>query len=274
MRKLIISLCLFALPAAYSFGQVNVSGVMGSDGYSVLRADVSTGLLIVPGLDVYASYALFQADDMSSMSRYAAGARYQLPFIELLSVGAEAGWQPKANQYSNYWTSVYGSLNLHELLFHLVPTDELKLDLGYRRTAHSFYNPEASATQNDIYAKLFQRTGGFDASVNFTKAISYSGDTNQTPPWLDVPGFVFVASGFLDYTLGANAGYTYKFIRPYAAYNFLKRKEITDTDTLGLGLIVQIAGVSVNGSVEWYNFSRNTEFRERFFSLSAGVNFL
>ena len=263
------------MPAAFSFGQVNVSGVMGSDGYSVLRARLDTGLLFVPGLNMHLKYELFQSDNMpSDMSRYAAGISYDVPFIELLEVGAEAGWQPKANQYSNYWYDIYGSVNLHEVLFRLVPTDELKLSLGYKQTAHSFYSPDAGVRQSDIYATLFQRTGGFDASLNFAKAVNYSGDLSQVPPWLDVPGFIFVSAGFLDYTLGANAGYTYKFIRPYAAYNFLKRKDIADTDTFGLGLTVRFAGLNVNGSVEWYNFSRNTENRERFFSLSAGVNFL
>jgi len=276
MKKLFIALCLLTLPLAYGHGQLTASGVMGSDGYSVLRARFDTGVLFIPGLKMHLGYALAQQDGISDMSRYSAGLAYDIPFIDLLEVGAQGGWQPKANQYSNYWYDVYAALNLHEVLFRLAPVDALKLSLGYRHTYHTFHHttPNTNVQQGDIYATLFQRTGGFDASVTYAKAINYQGDTSYNPPWLDVPGFVSVASGYLDYSLGANAGYTYKFIRPYAAYTLLKRKNLSETDTFGMGLVVQLAGISVNGAVEWFNFSRNTEFRERFFSFSAGVSFL
>ncbi|MDR1123522.1 MAG: hypothetical protein LBL61_02755 [Elusimicrobiota bacterium] len=275
MKKLTVILSLLILPAAFSFGQLSVSGVAGSDGYQVLRASFTTGLFLVPGLSAHAKYALFQRDEMSDMSRYALGLDYQLPFIEIAEVGAEAGYQPKANQYSSYYYDLHGAVDLHEILFRLVPTDELKLGLGVRETRHSFYyNPDTNVNETDIYAYLYQKTGGFDAMINFTKAIHYSADTNEVPPWLDMPGFVSVTSGYLDYSFGANAGYTYKFIRPYIAYNYLKIKDSAeDTDDLGLGLTVQIAGVNINGSVEWLNFSKNTASRprERYLSLSAGV---
>jgi hypothetical protein len=164
---------------------------------------------------------------------------------------------------------------LHEILFRLVPTDELKFGIGMRETRHSFYDPiDSHLNETDVYAYLYQQTGGFDTKVSFTKAVNYSADTDSTdpPPWLDIPGFISVTRGYLDYSFGANAGYTYKFLRPYAAYNFLKIKGAAqDTDDLSLGLTVQIAGVNINGAVEWLNFSRNTENRQRYFSLSAGV---
>jgi hypothetical protein len=278
MKKAALVLSLLFLPLAYSFGQLSVSGVAGSDGYQVLRASFDTSLFIVPGLSAQAKYAMYEHDEMSStMSRYALGLNYQLPFIEIAEVGAEFGYQPKANQYSAYYYDIHGALDLHEILFRLVPTDELKLGLGVRETRHSFYDPESHVNETDIYTYLYQKTGGLDTKVSFTKAVNYSADTNSTnpPPWLDVPGFISVTNGYLDYSLGASAGYTYKFIRPYVAYNFLKIKgSAKDTDDLSLGLTVQIAGVNINGAVEWLNFSQNTADRQRYFSLSAGVKLL
>jgi hypothetical protein len=248
MKKLIIVLSLLILPMAFSFGQLSVSGVAGNDGYQVLRASFDTSLFIVPGLSAQAKYALFQHDNQSDMSRYALGLNYHLPFIEIAEVGAEAGYQPKANQYSAYYYDLHGALDLHEILFRIVPTDELKLGLGMRETRHSFYDPDTNVNETDVYAYLYQQTDGFDTKVSFTKAVHYSADTTGAPPWLDIPGFISVTSGYLDYSLGANAGYTYKFLRPYAAYNFLKTKSnADDTDDLSLGLTVQIAGVNING---------------------------
>jgi hypothetical protein len=274
MKKLTIILSLLILPAVFSFGQLSVSGLAGKDGYQVLRASFDTSLSIVPGLSAQAKYAMYERDEMSAMSRYALGLNYHLPFIEIAEVGAEFGYQPKANQYSAYYYDVHGALDLHEILFRLVPTDELKLGLGMRETRHSFYDPDNHVNETDVYAYLYQQTGGFDTTLNFTKALNYSQDDGRTPPWLDIPGFISVYGGYMDYSLGASAGYTYKFIRPYVAYNFLKTKNSYDTDDLSLGLTVQIAGVNINGAVEWLNFSRNTENRQRYFSLSAGVKFL
>jgi hypothetical protein len=276
MKKLIIVLSLLSLPLAHSFGQLSVSGVAGKDGYQVLRASFDTSLLLVPGLSAQAKYAVFQHDAQSTMSRYALGVNYHLPFIEIAEVGAEAGFQPKANQYSAFYYDLHAAADLHELLFRLVPTDALKLGLGMRETKHSFYDPDSNLNETDIYTYLYQQTGGFDTTVRFTKAVNYSEDIgNRAPMWLDIPGFISVYGGYLDYSLGASAGYTYKFLRPYVAYNFLKIKgQAEDSDDLSLGLTVQIAGVNVNGAVEWINFSKNTEHREHYFSLSAGVKFL
>lgn len=273
MRKLIISLALLILPIAYSFGQLSVSGVTGSDGYSVLRGSYTTGLL-APGLSLTGKYARYSHDDISTMSRYAVGASYDVPFIDILSVGAEAGFQPKANQYSNYYLDIYGALNIETLLFRVLPTDELQIGLGYKQTFHSFYNPDYDVDEGDIYAFIYQRTGGFDTSVNFSKAIKFDGDKNTTPPWLDIPNFVSVYEGYLDYSVGASAGYTYKVVRPYAAYNYLKTDNSYSTDDFRLGIILSIAPVSINGSVEWLNFTKNSSDRKVLYSLSAGVKIL
>ncbi|MDR0646605.1 MAG: hypothetical protein LBG46_06635 [Elusimicrobiota bacterium] len=276
MKKSALVLSLLLLPFAYGFGQLSVSGVAGNNGYQVLRASFDTSLFIVPGLSAQAKYAMYERDEQSTMSRYALGLNYHLPFIEIAEVGAEFGYQPKAEGYSAYYYDIHGALDLHEILFRLVPTDELKLGLGVRETRHSFYDPDNHVNETDIYTYLYQQTGGLDTTINFTKAVNYSDDTSgEIPKWLDIPGFISVYGGYMDYSLGASAGYTYKFIRPYVAYNFLKTKSSADdTDDLSLGLTVQIAGVNVNGAVEWINFSRNTEGRQRYFSLSAGVKFL
>jgi hypothetical protein len=274
MRKLALSICLLALPLAYGFGQVSVSGVTGSDGYSVLRASADIGVPIVPGLAVTGSYSLFEQDDLSSMSRYSLGARYRLPFIDIVEVGASGGWQPKANSYSNYYYDIYGSVNLEDFLFRILPADSIRLGLGYKQTYHSFYDPDNDVDERDIYAFISQRTGGFDAAIMYTKALNFSGDKNDVPPWLDIPYFTAAYYGYLDYSIGASMGYTYKIVRPYAAYSYLKTDGNPSTDDLRLGIILNVMMVDLNASVEWLNFSQNTSDRKALFSLSAGVRFL
>lgn len=276
MKKLIFALCLLALPFARSHAQLDVSGVAGDNGYSVLRASFTTPFVLLPGMSLQAKYALFQLDGQSDMSRYALGLNYKLPFIDIVSAGAEFGFQPKANAYSNHYYDIHGALELNELLFRMLPADELRLSAGYRRIYHSFYEdsffPKEHLSENDIYANIFQRTGGFDTSVYATKVMSYSGELNRTLPWLDVPYFISAYQGFMDYSIGASAGYTFSFIRPFAAYNILKFKNDEATDNMRVGVTAKILSVSVNAAVEWLNFTRNSENRERFYSLSAGVS--
>jgi len=274
MKKLAIFLALLALPLAYSHGQLSVSGVAGSGGYSVLRARLDTGLMLIPGLSMNLNYALFEQDGMSSMSRFGAGADYKLPFLDIASVGVGATYQPKANDYSNYSYDIHGSVNLAELTFHVLPTDELRLGGGYSRTFHSFYNPDNDVHQDDIYGFITQKTGGFDTSFIYRKAIRYVGDKNETPPWLDIPNFVSVYAGFLDYAWGVSAGYTYKGIRPYAAYTSLKTTESPSTDDLRLGITLAVFMVDLNASVEWLNFTQNSDNRKTLFALSGSVKFL
>lgn len=276
MRKIIFSLFMLICPLATVLGQVSVAGVTGSDGYSVLRASLATNMFLIPGLTVTPGYSVYQRDGMDSMSQYSLAANYKLPFIDIVQAGVSGGYIPKANDYSSYFYDINAAVNVENLFFRLLPTDELKIGGGVKNTYHSFYHPDYDVDETDIYGFISQRTGGFDSSVNFTKAISYSKDLNGTvPPWMDVKNFTAVYSGYLDYSLGANVGYTYKFIRPYAAYNFLKTKN-TDfsTDNAKLGVILKVLVVDFNASVEWFNFTRNTAERKSFFSLTAGVEFL
>ncbi|MDR1684443.1 MAG: hypothetical protein LBR90_03165 [Elusimicrobiota bacterium] len=274
MKKAILLISLLALPFAFCNAQVSVSGVKGSDGYSVLRAQADLPLMLLPGLSLYGKYAAFSHDNFSTMSKYGAGAAFTLPFLDIVDLGVEAGLTPKANQYSAYYWDAHGSVNLANIFYHLLPADELRLTLGLLSTYHSFYQPDYKATEQDIYASVYQRVGGFDASVMYSKAVSLSGDGGGFPPWLDIPNFVSVYAGYLDYSLGASAGYTYKIVRPYAAYAYLKTKNSPSADDLRLGLIVSVGPVAVNGSVEWLNITRNTSGRKALYSLSAGMRFL
>lgn len=276
MKKLILSLLLLICPLAICLGQVSVSGVTGSDGYSVLRSSLQTDVLFIPGLSITPGYSVYQRNGMKSMSQYSLGANFNVPIIDILEVGASGGYIPRANDYSSYFYDINASVNAETLFFRLLPTDELRVGGGVKNTYHSFYDPSYKIDETDAYGFISQQTGGFDTSVNFTKAISYSKDLNGTnPPWMDVKNFTAVYSGYLDYSLGVNAGYTYKFIRPYASYNFLKTKN-TDfsTDNARAGVIIKVLVVDFNAAVEWFNFTRNTAERKSFFSLTAGVKFL
>lgn len=276
MKKLILSLLLLISPIVFCFGQVSVSGVTGSDGYSVLRSSLQTDVFFIPGLSFTPGYSVYQKDGMKSMSQYSLGANFKLPIIDLIEVGASGGYIPRSNDYSSYFYDVNASVNAETLFFRLLPTDELRIGGGVKNTYHSFYDPDYKVDETDAYGFISQQTGGFDTSVNFTKAISYSKDlTGTVPPWMDVKNFTAVYSGYLDYSVGANAGYTYKFIRPYASYNFLKTKN-TDfsTDNARAGVIVKVFMIDFNAAMEWFNFTRNTAERKSFFSLSAGMKFL
>lgn len=276
MKKLILSLLLLICPIAVCLGQISVSGVTGSDGYSVLRSSLQTDVFFIPGLSITPGYSVYQRDEMKSMSEYSLGANFDLPIIDLVEVGASGGYIPRANDYSSYFYDINASVNAETLFFRLLPTDELRVGGGVKKTFHSFYDPSYKVDETDVYGFISQQTGGFDSSVNFTKAISYSKDLNNTvPPWMDVKNFTAVYSGYLDYSLGLNAGYTYKFIRPYASYNFLKTKN-TDfsTDNARAGIILKVFVIDFNAAVEWFNFTRNTAERKSFFSLSAGMKFL
>ncbi|MDR0953038.1 MAG: hypothetical protein LBM71_02455 [Elusimicrobiota bacterium] len=270
MKKLLFSLALLALPLAFSYGQVSVSGLAGKDGYTVLRAQAD--LTLLPGLSIVPEYAMYERDNYSTMSQYGLGARARIPFIDIVEVGATGTYIPKANAYSNYAYDLYASVNIENLLFRLIPTDELKIGAGYKGIFHSFYEPDSDVEESDIYFFISEKTGGLDMGATFVKAVNYNGDKSTAPQWLDVPYFTAVYGGFLDYSVGAYMGYTYKIVRPYVAYNYLKTEEYPSADDLRLGLMLNIGIININGAVEWLNFSQNTEDRQTLYSLSAGVS--
>ncbi len=273
MKKVLITAFLFICPAAFCFGQINVSGLAGKDGYSVMRASLNVGVPFVPGLSLTPGYARYTQDNIDAMSQYSLGAAYQVPLIDILEIGGGGSYMPKVNYYSNYSWNAYAALNIQTLLFNLIPTDELKIGAGFKNTEHKFYEPSSNVNESDVYAFLYQKTGGFDTSVNFAKSISFSGQRQRTPPWLDIPDLGPIYAGYLDYSLGATAGYTYKFIRPFASYTWIKTKDYPSTDDAKLGLTLKVAMVNVNAAVEWLNFSKNSADRQTFYSLNAGVSF-
>ncbi len=258
-----------------TFGQLSLSGLAGKDGYSVLNASFNAPVPFVPGLSIVPRYSILEQDNVSSMSQYGLGAYWQLPFIDIVEVGADAYYIPKANGYSAFSYDLQAAVNVENLLFRLLPTDTLKAGAGVRTIYHSFYDPDYDNTEVDGYGFLNIGKGGLDLSLTYTKALSFSnGTSGEYPPWLNLPYFTAIYNGYLDYSLGIGAGYTYKFIRPYVAYNFLKTEGAPSTDDAKLGLTVRILMVDVNASVEWLNFSQNTANRKAFFSLTAGVSIL
>ena len=150
--------------------------------------------------------------------------------------------------------------------------DELKAGLGYRTIYHTFHATDTDVTEQDIYMFLYQKTGGFDTKITYTKALDFSQDKTGTPLWLDIPGFTAVYQGYLDYSLSVDAGYTYKFIRPYAGYTFIKTDNAPSSDDARLGLILKVMMINFNASVEWFNFTQNTADRQTFFSFTAGIS--
>ena len=262
MKKLFLCLVLLACPIAFSFGQLSVSGVAGNNDYSAVRASYNLSLPLTP-LSITPKFAMYEQNGMNTMYQYGLAANVTTPFYDLLEVGAEGGYTPKANDYSNYFWDVHAALSLQNFLFKVIPLEELKAGLGYKTIYHSFYSPDTDVTEQDIYLFLYQKTGGLDASITYTKALDFSGDKTGVPLWLDIPGFTAVYEGYLDHSLSLDAGYT-----------FIKTDNYHSTDTARLGVILNVFMVDVNASVEWFNFTQNTGDRQTFFSLTAGVSIL
>ena len=274
MKKLLIFLLLCCPFIANA--QLSAVGVVGKDGYSVLRGSYNMGVPFVPGLSIVPQASVYNRDNMDTMYRYGLGLNWQTPFLDILELGADGYWTPKENNYSNYAVSVYAALDIAHFMMGALPMDTFKIGGGARKIYHTFYlSPDVDVQETDIYAFIKAAKGGLDIGANYTKAIDYSkDDTGLFPLWLDIPGLNAVYSGFLDYSLALDAGYTYKIVRPFASYGLIKLKGMKETDDLRVGLTVKLAVVNINGAVEWYNLSKkNGQDRERFYTLNASVGF-
>ena len=207
MKKLFLCLVLLTCPIAFSFGQLSVSGITGNNNYSALRASYNLSLPLTP-MSITPKFAMYEQDGMSTMYQYGLGANIATPFYDLLEVGAEGGYTPKANDYSNYFWDVHAALSLQNFLFKFIPLEEVKAGLGYKTIYHSFYSPDTDVTEQDIYMFLYQKTGGVCASLYYTKAFGFSGDNVYGPPLVDIPGFTPGYGGNLEYSLSFGAGHT------------------------------------------------------------------
>lgn len=273
MKKLLVFL-LLCCPLVSANAQLSAVGVVGSDGYSVLRGSYHTGLLL-PGLSLVPQAAVYTKDGMDTMYQYGLGINWQIPFLDILEIGADGNWTPKRNDYSNYSVGLYASLDIAHLVMGLMPMDSLKIGGGARKIYHSFYSPDHDVQETDIYAFIRGAKGGLDLGTVYTKALNYSPDnTNLTPLWLDIQGLNAVYSGFLDYSLTVDGGYTYKVVRPFASYSIIKLKGLKETDDLRVGLTIKLSPVNINGAVEWYNISKkDNQDRQRFYTLNASIGF-
>ena len=274
MKKLLAFLLLCCPFIANA--QLNAVGVVGNDGYSVLRASYDMGVPFVPGLSIVPQASVYNKDGMDTMYKYGLGLNWQTPFWDILEIGADGYWTPKKNNYSNYSFGAYAALDISHLMMGVIPMDTLKIGGGARKIYHTFHlSPDVDVQETDMYVFLRGAKGGFDMGATYTKAIDYSKeDTALFPLWLDIPGLNAVYGGFLDYSLALDAGYTYKIVRPFASYGLIKLKGMKETDDLRLGLTVHLAVVNINGAVEWYNFSKKDgQNRERFYTLNASVGF-
>ena len=274
MKKLLLLLVLLACPIAFCFGQLSVSGVAGNNDYSAMRAAYDWNPLPLVPLTVTPKFNMYTQQNMDTMYQYGVGATAKVPHYDLLEAGLDAAYTQKANNYSNYYWDAHAALNIENLFFHILPLDALKIGLGYKTTYHSFYNPDYDVTEQDIYTFLYAQKSGFDMNLQYSKAIHFSGDKNGVPLWLDVPGFTAVNQGYLDYALGADVGYTYKIVRPYAGYTYVKIDNAPSTDDARLGIIVSVLMINFNASVEWFDVSKNAGNRQTFYSLTAGVSIL
>ena len=275
MKKLLVFL-LLCLPFVAANAQFNAVGVVGKDGYSVVRASYNMGVPFVPGLDVVPNAAIYSRDGMDTMYKYGLGLNWQTPFLDILEIGVDGSLTPKKNQYSNYAIGAHASLDIANLMMGVLPMDSLKIGVGGRKTFHTFYlSPDVDINETDIYAFIRGEKGGLDLGATYTKAVDYSEDVNNLAPiWLDIPGLNAVYGGFLDYSLALDAGYTYKIVRPYASYGLIKLKGFKETDDLSLGVTVKLVVVNVNAAVEWYNFSKKEgQDRQRYYTLNASIGF-
>ena len=273
MKKLLAFLLLCCSFVAAN-AQFDASAVVGSDGYSVARASYNMGVPFVPGLGIVPQAAMYSRDGMDTMYKYGLGLNWQTPFLDILEIGADGYYTPKKNGYSNYAIGAYASLDISHLMMGVIPMDSFKIGGGMRKIYHSFYSPDFDLNETDIYAFIKAAKGGLDLGATYTKAIDYSKDVLGMSPWLDIPGLNAVYSGFLDYSLALDAGYTYKIVRPFASYGLIKIKGFKETDDLRLGVTVKLAVVNLHGAVEWYNFSKKEgQNRERFYTLNASIGF-
>ncbi|MBQ2312913.1 MAG: hypothetical protein II183_01990 [Elusimicrobiaceae bacterium] len=271
MKKIFLTLALVVLSVS-AFAQLSATAVSGSDGYFVGKG--SYDLSFIPGLTIAPNAAIVKHDGMDDMYQVGLNVEAKVPLWDAVRVGAKGGYTPKRNDYSNYFYEGYAKINLESLLFHVVELDNLTLGAGARQTEHKFYgSPDYTVGETDGYVSLGGRKGGFDGSVAYTKALRFSGDRVSAPAWLDVPGFTAVTGGYLNYALSADLGYTYKIVRPYVNYTYLKRYDLPVTDNLAVGATVKVGIVAVNAAVEWFDVSNKNDERQTFYSINGGISF-
>ena len=270
MKKIFLSLALVVLSVS-AFAQLSATAVSGSDGYFVGKG--SYDLSFIPGLTIAPNAAIYKQDNMDDMYQVGLNVEAKVPLWDALRVGAKGGYTPKRNDYSNYFYEGYAKVNLESLLFHIVELDNLTLGAGARQTEHKFYaSPDYKVGETDGYVSLGGTKGGFDGSVTYSKSLHFSGTRADDPAWLDVPGFTAVVGGYLKYAWNANLGYTYKIVRPYANYTYLKTYGNSATDNLALGVTAKVGIIAVNAAVEWMDVS-NKQDRQTFYSVNGGVSF-
>lgn len=271
MKKLFLTLILCVLSGAV-FAQLNVTAVSSKDGYFVGKG--SYDMSFIPGLSITPNAAIVQSNGKNDMYQLGLGVAAKVPLWDALTVGVKGGFTPKANNYSNYYYEGYGRINLESFLFHMVELDSLTLGFGVRQTEHKFYQPDDhNVSETDMYVSLGVMRDGFDGSVTFSKSLNISGDKTVPAAWLDIPNFTAVTDGFLDYAVGADLGYTYKIVRPYVNYTFLKTYNLPETDNLALGITAKVGIVVFNAAVEWFDVSNRRDARRTFYSVNGGVSF-
>lgn len=271
MKKIFLSLALVVLSVS-AFAQFSATALSGSNGYFVGKG--SYDLSFIPGLMIAPNAAVVKRDNMDDMYQVGLNVEAKVPLWDAVRVGAKGGYTPKRNNYSNYFYEGYAKINLESLLFHIVELDNLTLGAGARQTEHKFYgSPDYTVGETDGYVSLGGTKGGFDGSVTYTKALRFSGDRGANPArWLDVPGFTAVTGGYLQYALSANLGYTYKIVRPYVNYTYLKTYNTSATDNLALGVTAKFAIIAINAAVEWIDVSNKND-RQTFYSVNGGISF-
>ena len=271
MKKIFLSLALVILSVS-AFAQLSATALSGDDGYFVARG--SYDLSFIPGLTVAPTAAVYKSDNMED-DMYQVGLKVEgkVPLWDALKVGVRGGYTPKRNYYSNYFYEGYAKVNLESLLFHIVELDNLTIGAGARQTEHKFYSPDYKLGETDGYVFLGGAKGGFDGGITYTRALHFSDERLRDPLWLDVPGFAAVTGGYLKYAVGANLGYTYKIVRPYANYTYLKTYNNTATDNLALGATVKIGIIAINAAVEWLDISNRNNSRQTFYTVNGGISF-
>ncbi|ACC99014.1 hypothetical protein Emin_1466 [Elusimicrobium minutum Pei191] len=280
MKKLLV-LIFLSIPLA-SFAQLSVSAIGGENGYTALRGSfryqAADNLTIIP---MYSYFRNSDREGEPSVSRFGLRAEYQ---PSKLGFGLEGGFVPRSNGYMNY--SVAGDTTYFFIHDNHAALSRLFAKIGTSYTRHEqrdgyfsvydqtvpLYPYEMDETR--VYCSIGATLKPFTLTTSFSKAVNFSEDPvpSVENAWTDIPFFIIIDRGFLDYFWSTQAVFSFFMFDLQGGYVYAKRKGAADTfDSANAGITLRISNVSVTGKMEMTDVSSSDH--RLFYSLSAGLNF-